>query len=130
MPSFITTFVGEESVPNPCNPLENYADKWKIKPGRRVAFYEWHEAAVDHLDQVLGSFDKGKETLFESLTSAYGTQVVKRATIKQAELRRSLAESFKIGVTKGTGITAPIVGPYTSSKLVMPVKKQTFFGDR
>jgi hypothetical protein len=30
MPSFITTFAGEESVPNPCNPLENYADKWKM----------------------------------------------------------------------------------------------------
>ena len=87
-----------------------------MKPERRAAFYEWHEAAVDHFDKVLGSFDKGKETLFESLASAYGAEIVKRATIKQAELRRLLAESFKIGATKGTGITAPIVGLYTSSK--------------
>ena len=128
MPRFITRTGTEERVPNPKNPLENFADKWLANPQRKKAFHLWHDAAVVHLDKILDSIDQGKEALFGRLSEAYGPGVVKRATIKQAELRRAETESLSIGVTKSSGILAPIATAVSHSKPVLPVRSHTFFG--
>jgi len=128
MPAFITRTGIEERVPNPKNPLENYADKWLAKPQRRKAFHAWHEAAIVHLDQILDSIDKGKEALFGTLSEAYGPGVVKSATLKQAALRRAQTEARIVGVTKSSGIVAPIAVAPSQSESVPPVRPHTVFG--
>ena len=128
MPVFITKIGSEERVPNPKNPLENYADKWVRHPERRVAFHRWHAAVVLHMDQVLASMDNGKERLFESLSSAYGPNVVKTAAIKRAEIRRAQEENGRIGVSKISGLVAPLATGSHFAKPVLPILKHTNFG--
>jgi hypothetical protein len=128
MPDFITKVGAEERVPNPANPLENYADKWFLHPERQVAFHRWHAAVVVHLDRVLASIDRGKERLFESLSSAYGAAVVKTAAVKHAELRRIQSEAKTLGVTKSSGLIAPITAAAHFSRQVLPVPRHTNFG--
>ena len=128
MPHFITRVNGDELVPNPRNPLENYADKWQSKPHRRRIFHEWHVQAVTHFEELLDSIGKGKQALFESLSAAYGDKIVKAASTRQAQARKTLSENRAIGITRNTGIIAPIVGPYSIGQSVVPVKKHTNFG--
>lgn len=128
MPKFITWDGAEERVPNPTNPLENYADKWLRHPERKAAFYKWHAAVVTHVAEVLGSADAGKVTLFETLSSAYGDDVVKAATVKRAELRRIESDAKVLGVTKKSGLIAPIAAGSQLTRSVLPVLRHTNFG--
>jgi hypothetical protein len=128
MPNFITRVAGEERVPNPANPLENYADKWLRHPDRRTAFHKWHAAVVVHVAEVLGSADAGKLTLFKSLSSAYGENVVKAATVMRAELRRIESDGKVVGVAKTSGLIAPIAAGSPLVRAVMPVLRHTNFG--
>ena len=128
MPNFIARVGGEERVPNPANPLENYADKWLRHPERRTAFHKWHAAVVIHVAEVLGSADAGKLTLFQNLSSAYGDNVVKAATLKRAELRRIESDAKLVGVAKTSGLIAPITAGSPLKRSVMPVLRHTNFG--
>jgi hypothetical protein len=128
MPHFITKAEGEESVHNPSNPFENYADKWRTKPERQRAFHAWHGAAIVHFNSLLSSLNVGKQKLFENLSTAYGEKNVKVAVIAVAEARRILTENRQFGVSKATGFVAPIVGTYQVGQNVLPVRDHTNFG--
>jgi hypothetical protein len=128
MPYFITKAEAEESVPNPANPFENYADKWRTKPERQKAFHVWHGAAIEHFNSLLKSLNLGKQKLFENLSAAYGEKNVKWAVTAVAEARRMLTESRQLGVSKTTGFVAPLVGTYQVGQNVLPVKDHTNFG--
>ena len=127
MPKFITRDGAEERVPNPTNTLENYADKWLRHPERKAAFYKWHAAVVTHVAEVLGSADAGGVTLFETLSSAYGDDVVKAATVS-AQLRRIESDAKVIGVTKKSGLIAPVAAGSQLTRSVLPVLRHTNFG--
>jgi SMODS domain-containing protein len=129
MPEFIVRTNGIGAVPNPANPLENYADKWAAKPERQKAFYAWHERVVAHFDKILDSLDRGKDILFEELSNAYGKERVKKAVLEDAEQRKILFEQHKLGVTKRSGFTAPIEKAAKIGASVMSVPKHTNFGE-
>ncbi len=129
MPEFIVRTNGVGAVPNPANPLENYADKWAAKPERQKAFYTWHGRVVTHFDKILDSLDRGKDVLFEELSNAYGKDRVKKAVIDEAEQRKILFEQHKLGITKRSGFTAPIEKAAKIGGSVMSVPKHTNFGE-
>lgn len=124
MPKFITT----EGVLNPANAQENFADKWLLHPERRIAFNKWHAAAVIHVERVLGSIGRGKQMLFETLAPAYGDGLVKTAMVKHAEARRLNSDMKTLGVTKASGLIAPIAAGSPLIKPVLPVLRHTNFG--
>jgi hypothetical protein len=128
MPHFITKLEADESVPNPANPFENYADKWRTKPERQKAFHVWHAAANEHFAGLLKSLSLGKQKVFENLSAAYGEKNVKGATTAVAEARRILTESKQLGISKTTGFVAPLVGTYQVGQNVLPVRDHTNFG--
>ena len=128
MPNFITRVGVEERVPNPANPLENYADKWVRHPERRIAFHKWHSAVVLHVAEVVGSGDRGKPVLFQTFSSAYGENVVKAATVKRAELRRSDSDGKAIGIAKKSGLIVPASAGSPLIRTVVPVPRHTNFG--
>jgi hypothetical protein len=128
MPQFILRVNGTQSVPNPANPLENYADKWAAKPQRRDAFYRWHDRVVIHFDTIVDSVSRGKDVLFEELSAAYGRDRVKKAAVRDAELRKTLLDEHKLGVTKRSGFTAPMETAAKIGSAVMGVAKHTNFG--
>lgn len=53
---------GNAVIPNPTDPLENFADKWPKHPERRAAFYEWLEAARHDFFEAAKQFDRRKIT--------------------------------------------------------------------
>lgn len=53
---------GNALIPNPTDPLENFADKWPKHPERRAAFYEWLEAARRDFFEAAQQFDRRKIT--------------------------------------------------------------------
>jgi hypothetical protein len=128
MPQFVLRVNGTQSVPNPANPLENYADKWATKPQRRDAFYRWHNRVVIHFDKIVDSVSRGKDVLFEELSAAYGRDRVKKAAVQDAELRKTLLDEHKLGVTKRSGFTAPMESAAKIGSAVMGVAKHTNFG--
>lgn len=77
-------------VPNPVNPLENFADKWKEKPKKRDIFYEWLKAIeAEHNDLLT---DRGFEKVGAFLSESYGQQASKEVMTKYA-----IRESGKSG---------------------------------
>jgi hypothetical protein len=128
MPKSITRDGVIETVPNPQNPLENFADKWLRKPQRRAEFYKWHAAVVAHFDSIIYKEGRSKTDLVNELSAAYGKDITNRAVVANAEQRRAAAESQTIGVTKGSGLIAPSAGIYVTTKQVVPVRKHTNFG--
>jgi hypothetical protein len=43
MPQFVRT--AQPRVPNPANPAEDYADKWRLDPSLERTFWRWHMQA-------------------------------------------------------------------------------------
>ena len=55
-------FIREQTprVPNPADPHEDYADKWRLKPGLEKNFFEWHAALRDDLAALSRAIDEGR----------------------------------------------------------------------
>ncbi len=84
MPHYIQSINGVTWIPNPVNPLENFADKWQEQPQREKNFYEWLQQVQQDLDKVLELADI--PGVAESLKPCLGERVVNEAV-------RSLPES-------------------------------------
>lgn len=68
---------GRAHIPNPTDPLENFADKWPAHPERERAFYEWLEQARRDFGQAALLADRMR--ISESLESRIGRGLAKRA---------------------------------------------------
>ncbi|MBX9948745.1 MAG: nucleotidyltransferase [Candidatus Obscuribacterales bacterium] len=80
LPRFIEYREGGVWIPNPVNPLENFADRWAEEPQRNEAFFNWLEHAENQLITTLQARD-GRE-LNESLSAGFGQGMVNRALSK------------------------------------------------
>jgi hypothetical protein len=118
MASMVETVGGVYIVRNPVQETENFADRWKGKPERAQAFYDWAQRAHDDfrgfgartgLDEVIA---KMATTLGESAAAGAG----KNFGIERAARR----DRGALGVA-GTGALG-----MTSSH---PVPRHTFHGD-
>jgi hypothetical protein len=58
----MTGFIQAERprVPNPADPEEDYADKWRLEPKLEESFGEWHEALKADLGALSDAIDEGK----------------------------------------------------------------------
>lgn len=74
----IKTHNGEYWVPNPINPGENFADKWKEEPQRARSFFEWL-GQVEH-DFATASELSGLPSIVGGLAPALGKAVLERAS--------------------------------------------------
>ena len=84
MPRYIRSINGVTWIPNPVNPLENFADKWQEHPQREKNFHRWLKQVQQDLDKALELADI--PGVAESLKPNLGERVVNQAL-------RSLAES-------------------------------------
>ena len=74
---------GEWWIPNPVNPLENFADKWKETPRKSQLFFEWL-TVIEHEYKELLTPEGFKKT-GEYLTDAYGSREAARVMSKYAD---------------------------------------------
>ena len=81
MPRYIQSINGVTWIPNPVNPLENFADKWQEHPQREENFYKW-------LGQMQQDLDKALE-----LADIPGRCGITKAMLGRTSCQRSIAES-------------------------------------
>lgn len=86
-------------VANPSDPLENFADRWRLEPDLERAFYEWLEAARQDFQRAATHNDRAP--LVELLSTRLGERVVRAAAAKRvatpgllANISRSLRQLF------------------------------------
>jgi hypothetical protein len=97
---------GREVIPNPSDPLENFADKWPAHPERKEAFYRW-------LAQARSDFQRAAELsngslITETLAPNIGVELAKRA---QTRVAGGSSGSLLRGATSAAGAgSAPAFG--------------------
>jgi len=124
MPAFIS--VGPDQklwVPNPVNPLENFAEKWNAYPERAKSFFEWHaqfQRDVDALAAASG-LDEVKRLLGRMLGDEAADMVLKEYSDRLNANRRISGLTVAKSTTGALGVmTAP-----TASAAI---RANTFFG--
>lgn len=69
-------------IPNPTDPMENFADKWEAHPERAEAFFNWLAQAQRDFSAAARLIDR--QLLQESLQSGMGVELAKRASSRIA----------------------------------------------
>ncbi len=67
---------GTACIPNPVNPLENFADKWQEYPIRKTCFFDWLKQVQNDLTKAF--VQKDVQSFGESLKSCLGESVVNK----------------------------------------------------
>jgi hypothetical protein len=118
MPDYILTKDGAPWIPNPVNPDENFADKWKEKLKKELNFRKWLLRVETDLASAFK--ESGIHKVAERLKPAFGDRAVNQAMKRMGDDFRLKRESGFLKMTAGTGI----LGETGST----PVKKHTFYG--
>lgn len=117
MPGLVESREGVFWVPNPVQPDENFADRWRDRPRRAQRFFEWIEAA--HADfRDLGA-DRGVERIIEKLGASLGEGPAGRAAERYGSRMAEKRDSGRLKVA-GTGLLGATG---------VPVRPHTFHGD-
>jgi hypothetical protein len=74
MPAFIESRAGDIWVPNPVNPLENFADKWKEHPQRKKKFMQWLACVQADLQKALSK--SNPHEIATSLGQSFGEKTM------------------------------------------------------
>lgn len=78
-------------IPNPVNPLENFADKWREQPRKAEVFFEWLNALEAEYHHIVT--DEGFEKVGTYLAESYGQRDAKAALIKYASRQVGQSDS-------------------------------------
>jgi hypothetical protein len=105
-------------IPNPSDPLENFADKWAEHPEREQAFYRWLRQAQRDYSQV-ATMNQGS-LITEALSRHIGVELAKRAEARS----RTPAGSLLRGATAASAAVAG--APAFGSVPRIPSKPQGF----
>lgn len=118
MDQFIETLGGEYWVPNPTNPAENFADKWKVFPERREQFFAWLSTIREQLDRALRQ--PGVDRVAGVLGQAFGQNVATHALTRLGSRTRADRDVGSLRAAAGSAMLG-------SSGIAVP--RHTFYGD-
>ncbi|CCH03571.1 hypothetical protein FAES_pFAES01077 (plasmid) [Fibrella aestuarina BUZ 2] len=119
MPGLVRVEQGKYVIPNPVNPLENFADRWADTPRKAEKFFQW--IAQAQLDFAKIGQIKGLPNAASSLKAQFGENIVNRALNSIGNDARQLRESGQLTMERSTGIISSAVGGLT-------VPQHTFHG--
>lgn len=107
MPDYIEKRDGVYWVENPVNPEENFADKWKYEPQRKIRFFEWLGSVKQDLEDAISQQGRGMHKVAAVLSDSFGAIPVQFAASKIAEEARMNREKgmMKMGVGGVLGAT-------------------------
>ncbi|MFC1906811.1 cyclic GMP-AMP synthase DncV-like nucleotidyltransferase [Chloroflexota bacterium] len=98
MPHHIQTISGVPWVPNPANPLENFADRWQRHPNREEHFRRWLKQVQVDLHTALQS--PSIQTSSESLKKSLGERAINTAMQNIPEAKPGIIASIFAGTSK------------------------------
>lgn len=119
MPDYILTQNGSPWIPNPVNPEENFADKWKEDPKKELNFRKWLVQVEKDLVSALNK--TGIHKVADRLKPAFGERAVNDAMKRMGDDFRTKRESGLLSMAAGTGILGNMG---TTS-----VRDHTFYGE-
>ncbi|MCB1468854.1 MAG: nucleotidyltransferase [Rhizobiaceae bacterium] len=107
-------------IPNPTDPLENFADKWAEHPERAKAFFEWLQKARTEFAQAAGSSER--RLITETVGRGVGGSLADRAARRrQPPARPALLKTASVAPASA-GLSFPDRGR-------VPTKPQGFGGE-
>jgi hypothetical protein len=115
----ISQLAGRYWIPNPTDPLENFADKWAEYPERATAFFEWLGKARTDFDQAARSTDR--RIITETVGRGVGTSLASRAEKRRPPPVRSPLLKPATAAPASVGLSFP-----DASRV--PTKPQGFGG--
>jgi hypothetical protein len=118
MPYKFDEIDGEIAVLNPTNEEENFADKWKKHPQRKVKFLQWLSTLKTSLDKMFNL--KESSHVYESLMPMFGNNIIESALMRSASKMESLREKNELKIMPQIGLLG-ITG--------IQVKRNTFYGE-
>jgi hypothetical protein len=110
----------EPWVTNPMNSLENFADKWKAKPEREVAFYKLHQEFLLDLNRLANK--PGIDAIATGLSNLLDESISK-SVMSEVASRINLSRNSRTLTTQGTGLITSITANSTRA-----IPTNTFFG--
>ena len=119
MPTLIEDRAGVLWIPNPVQPQENFADRWRAHPARAQRFFDWIDRAQQDFTG-LGD-ERGLDRIVTKLAESFGSEPVSRAGKRSAETVRKAREDGLLGISAGTGMLG--------AARTRAVPRHTFHGD-
>jgi hypothetical protein len=121
MPNFIAFDGKSWSIPNETTQGENFAEKWNADPARAHAFFEWHQACVRDLEDLLELV--GRDRIQKRLAEAFGPAAAARAMQPMTDRMSTARTSGHLTVTPGLGLSST-----TGFGAGTVVRPNTFYG--
>lgn len=119
MPYLVEDRDGVLWIPNPVQPQENFADRWRKHSGRADRFFEWIERA--HSDFTGFGEERGLHRVVTKLAESFGAEPAYRAGDRSGIAVRKAREAGELGVSAGTAMLG------TARTRAVP--QHTFHGD-
>jgi hypothetical protein len=115
MANFVEVRNGVCWIENPVQPLENFADRWKARPRRAQAFFDWIEQA--HADFTAFGTDLGIDQVVQKMSLSLGEAAAQAAGQRFGAERLARRNAGVLGVsaagTLGLASRAQAVPPHT-----------------
>lgn len=111
---------GEDVIPNPVNPEENFADKWTTHPKRRENFYKWLAAVKKNVHEILDGANKIQ--IQDTIGRVFGKDLMTKASSLLVERRKSKIAAGVALLTSMGKVAASTMGKIVNTT-------NTFYGD-
>src|SRR5207248_11799135 len=109
---------GEYWVPNPVNPKENFADKWKEQPEKTKHFFDWLLQLEADLANALKQ--TSLQRIGESLEPIFGKDAVGRGMKRYGQQFDAMQKAGELKMAPQTGL----IGAVGTA-----IGKNTWYGD-
>jgi hypothetical protein len=123
MPTLIENRDGVWWVANPVQPLENFADRWRSKPGSDERFFTWMAQAQSDFASI--SEERGLDRVLTKVAKSFGEEPARKAGAAFGIELRDARDAGRLGMAAGTGT----LGATLVTKTTRPVLPHTFHGD-
>jgi hypothetical protein len=119
MPQYVQESPGGVMVPNPVEPRENFADRWRHHPELRARFSDWLEQLGEDLRDA--ESHRGLDKVAARLSESFGEQPVEKAVGRLGDAYRQTRETGRLGFATTSGLL--------STTGAIPVRNHDFYGD-
>ena len=102
MPQYIERTDEGLFVPNPVEPRENFADRWRKWPNLADEFYRWLEQLGDDLRDAASH--RGLDSVAARLSESFGEQPVEKAVGRLGDAYRRTREAGVLGFAPASGL--------------------------
>lgn len=91
-------------IPNPVNPVENFADKWPENPELERKFFQWVNWLQEDLDNILSQVGNGLHAVQNAMKKPFGERIINSTFNRMGDRSRIIRENggLKMSAFSGT----------------------------